>query len=106
VGNTLRAVVDVGNLYNDFPVARNSCATASNTRSIYNGFDSNNNGVAGNNIASLCWALGYANGVIVRQESDNTCPEPHTASTDGTAWSTDYVQSNGYGAEYRCVGFR
>jgi len=103
---TLRSLPDPGNLNNDFPTSRNSCATASDPRSISNGFNSANNGVVGNNIKSLCFALGYANGTIIREEAGNACPEPHTASSDGTGWDSDWVDSGGSGNEYQCQGFR
>lgn len=49
----------------------------------------------------LCRALGYTTGFIVRENTGNTCPEPHPISP--TEWTSDFVSPSGYGAEYECV---
>ena len=49
---------------------------------------------------ALCQQLGYQSGSVTTVSANN-CPEPHW---DGTAWTSDYVDSHGYGKMYTCVG--
>ena len=98
----MRAVVDPNNAMGDtMPNAGNSCCTA-NTLQICNAPNSNNNGVNVNMVDALCASLGYANGTIVREVNNNSCPQAHAVAQDGTSWSSDYVNNEGFGAEYRC----
>ena len=48
---------------------------------------------------ALCEQLGYQSGSVTTV-SKNNCPEPHW---DGTAWTSDFVGSDGYGKRYTCV---
>lgn len=105
--NALRAQVDPGNAAGDsFAVGTYACATAQTPNSVCNGFDSNNNGVAVNGIQSLCNALGYKAGTVVRQATTNSCPQAHSLDGTGTNWTSDFVQDSAWGAEYQCTGFQ
>ncbi|MBC7795222.1 MAG: hypothetical protein H7Z43_16080 [Clostridia bacterium] len=98
----MRSVVDPNDAFGDqMPNAGNQCCTA-NTLQICNAPDSNNNNVNVNMVDALCAALGYSDGTIVREANDNSCPESHAVAQDGSIWSSDYVNSNGWGAEYLC----
>ena len=57
-------------------------------------------------VGALCDALGYQNGTVLRQEVNNFCPEPHSITDDGQNWTTDFVQSIDWGAEYRCFTYK
>jgi hypothetical protein len=103
----LRAQVDPNNQIGDrFDVGGAACCSASNPHGICNAPNAANNGVGINMVNALCYALGYKSGRIIREGSDNWCPEPHVTNTTGTNWTSDFVNSNGYGAEYECVSFR
>ena len=104
VMGALRAVVDPGDAHgNDMPVRFNGCC--SEPLGLCNAPDGNNNGVNFDGGQALCHALGYERGRIVRISNENTCPEVHAISDDGQLWSSDFFNSNGYGAEFECRGF-
>jgi hypothetical protein len=105
-GDALRAQVDPGNAAGDSLTGGSyACSTASTPNSVSNAPNSTNNGVAQDPAKALCRALGYSTGSIVRQVNDNTCPEVHTLDSTGNNWTSDFVSSPGYGAEYLCTGF-
>lgn len=107
--SVLRMVVDVDDSRANFmpTTTIGGCCTSTNQDFVCNAFDSSNNGVAIDPIAALCNALGYQTGIIVRELlTSNSCPEVHATQADGKGWSTDFLTSPGYGAEYRCTGFR
>lgn len=56
-------------------------------------------------VTALCHTLGYASGVVVREEDGNYCPEAHAVTADGATWASDYADTIEYGAEYQCIGF-
>ena len=102
---TLRAAVDPDNALGDtMPTTYDDCCTG--PLGLCNAFDSNSNGSGVDAVDALCWALGYADGEILREEISNYCPEVHSTTPDGLTWTSDWVQSDGYGSEYRCTGFR
>ena len=53
-------------------------------------------------VQALCASLGYANGTIVRELFNNSCPEPHAVAQDGSEWTSDFQSSQGSGMEYLC----
>ena len=53
-------------------------------------------------VTALCNSLGYAMGTIVREVANNSCPEPHAVQANGQVWDSDWVSSQGFGAEYLC----
>jgi hypothetical protein len=69
---------------------------------LCNAPDANNNGAGVVMVEALCSSLGYDNGLIVRQENGNSCPEVHAVTADGLQWSSDFVSSAGAGLEYLC----
>ena len=103
---TVRAAVDPNNALGDtMPNSYAGCC--SGPLGLCNAPDSNNNGVAINPAAALCNALGYKMGTIVRQDvNSNSCPEVHVTNANGLVWTSDFVNSLGYGAEYECNGFQ
>jgi len=102
---TLRSVVDPNNQNGDaMPTSYSGCCKG--PMGLCNGPDANNNGVAIDNAKALCSALGYKNGQHVRWQESNTCPEPHVLDTEGQNWTSDWVTSHGYGAEWKCTGFK
>jgi cysteine-rich repeat protein len=103
---TVRAAVDPGNALGDtMPNSFNGCCNG--PLGLCNAPDSNNNGVPVDMVDALCNALGYQTGFIKRQDlNSNFCPEAHVTDAAGLAWTSDFVQSNGYGAEYECTTFK
>lgn len=87
------------------PNSSNGCCTG--PLGLCNAPNSANNGVPIDMVDALCDALGYQNGVIIRESlSSNTCPEVHVLDPAGQQWTSDFVDSLGYGAEYRCSTFK
>lgn len=103
--SAMRSLVDPGNGLGDiYPETfDNNCCSAPG--GLCNAPDSANNGVAVDMVAALCTALGYSGGMVLREESSNFCPEPHAVDADGQQWDSDFIDSDGFGAEYRCTGF-
>ncbi len=102
--DALRSSVDPGNGLGDtLDGPFTGCCNAPG--GLCNAPDSTNNGVAVDMIGALCTALGYSSGMIVREEATNFCPEPNVVTADGQEWDSDFVDSDGYGAEYQCSGF-
>jgi hypothetical protein len=73
---------------------------------LCNAPDPSNNGVNLDPAKAMCSALGYSTGIIVRWVNSNTCPEVHAVTADGKKWSSDFTNAAGYGAEYKCIGFK
>jgi len=71
---------------------------------ICNAPDANNNGVPIDGAEALCNALGYESGSLTQVDA-NTCPEANAITADGSDWTSDFVDSSGYGKTYTCVGF-
>lgn len=95
--NTLRALVDPGDGTGDtIPATYTDCCSGANPTDVCNAPNT-----AGDADA-LCKALGWATGTLVRDVVSNFCPEASALSPDGSDWSSDFVQADGYGAEYRC----
>jgi cysteine-rich repeat protein len=100
----MRAVVDPNNASGDnMPNSYSGCCSNASQTSICNAPDSLNNG-NGNVVMvdALCASLGYSNGQIIREVNNNSCPEPTALSADGLSWTSDWVSSQGFGAEYLC----
>ncbi len=72
---------------------------------VCNAPDSDNNGVPIDAAEALCNALGYESGSLTEVD-DNSCPEANAITADGSDWTSDFVDSEGYGRTYTCVGFR
>ena len=51
-------------------------------------------------ITALCQQLGYATGSLTSHDG-NGCPEVHWS---GSTWTSDWVQSSGYGRTFSCSG--
>jgi len=71
----------------------------------YSGCCSNDGGLCnspntGASATQMCKALGYQSGTV-QHVNTNTCPE---TTYDGSTWASDFVNSNGYGNNYQCVG--
>ena len=98
--------IDPGNLLGDtMPNSYNGCC--SGPLGLCNAPDSNNNGVPINNAQALCSALGYQNGVLIREVNSNFCPQPHVLDMAGKQWTSDFLtQPEGYGAEWECTTFK
>jgi hypothetical protein len=94
---TLRALVDPGDATADvIPATFNDCCSGANPTDVCN---------APNTAAdadALCKALGWGSGTLIRDVVDNFCPEAGALQPDGSDWSSDFVEENGYGAEYQC----
>jgi cysteine-rich repeat protein len=103
-GGLPRAMVDPDDENGDM-MAVNYSGCCNQPLGLCNSFESTNNGVNVDNILALCNALGYEDGSIVREGQGNSCPEVHALTGDGTSWSSDFVNSLGFGAEYECHGF-
>ena len=102
-GSALRAVVDPNDQSGEaMPNINAGCCSNGVQNGKCNAPDSDNNGVNINMVEALCAALGYDNGMIVRQLNNNACPEPHVTVADGSNWTSDWVGSQGFGAEYLC----
>ncbi|MEW6144543.1 MAG: IPTL-CTERM sorting domain-containing protein [Thermodesulfobacteriota bacterium] len=104
----MRAAVDPGNAEGDVmpDVNLTGCCDAENPLfGVCNAPDANNNGVPIDAAEALCFALGYESGSLTWIDS-NTCPEANTLTPRGSIWSSDFVDSNGFGQTYTCVGFR
>jgi hypothetical protein len=105
-GDSLRTLVDPGDAIGDtIPSSFSDCCSPAAPNDICNAPDNNCNGEPVDCIEALCHALGYQNGVIIRAVPTNFCPESHALDTGGTDWTSDFVESDGYGAEYLCSGF-
>jgi hypothetical protein len=100
----MRALVDPANQMGDvIPSTFTACCSASAPMEVCNAPMSDANGGLGAPTAvALCRALGYDTGRVLREGSGNFCPEPHATAEDGSAWTSDFVHSDGYGAEYEC----
>lgn len=106
----LRAAVDPGNAQGDLMpddnLAPGGCCTAEVPLfGVCNAPDANNNGVPIDAADALCNALGYESGSLTWVD-ENSCPEAHAITADGSNWTSDFVESDGYGSTYTCVGFR
>ena len=97
----MRSVVDPGDAQGDLMPMQNA-GCCQQALQLCNAPDSNNNGVNVNMVGALCAALGYGQGTIVREVNSNVCAEPHAVAANGLDWSSDWVNSAGYGAEYLC----
>lgn len=107
-GEALRSVVDPDNEHGDLMPndSDTDCCTAENFFSgVCNAPDANNNGVPIDAAEALCYALGYESGSLTWVDG-NTCPEANALTADGGDWTSDFVDSSGYGRTYTCVGFR
>lgn len=103
----VRSLVDPGDALGDTnPNSFVDCCSAIAPNDICNAFDSNGNDTGVDQITALCNLLGYRSGTITREVSVNACPEAHTPATDGQSWTSDFVLSDGYGAEFKCMGFK
>ena len=104
----LRAAVDPNNAEGDTMPDENTadgCCTAEVPLfGICNAPDSVNNGVSIDAAEALCFALGYESGSLT-EVNENSCPEANAVIADGSDWTSDFVDSNGYGSTYTCVGF-
>ena len=100
----MRAVVDPDDNAGDaMPNSGGSCCgEGNNVNQRCNAPDSNNNNVNVDMIQALCASLGYAEGTIVREVFNNSCPEPHAVEQDGSIWDSDFAFSQGSGMEYLC----
>ena len=99
--SALRALVDPGNLNgDDMSGGAAICCSGTNNDAVCNSPDKPADATA------LCRALGYVSGSVVSVNS-NLCPEAEDFSTanDGSNWSSDFVNSNGYGQSFTCTGF-
>jgi hypothetical protein len=104
---TLRAQIDPGDAAGDgFSATTYECCSAANPTGVCNAPNAANNGVPFSSATALCRALGYGAGTIVREVNTNFCPEAHTLDATGESWTSDFVESDGYGAEYQCSGFQ
>jgi len=106
--NNLRAAVDPGNAEGDTMPDENltGCCNAQNPLfGLCNAPDANNNGVPIDAAEALCFALGYESGSLTEVDS-NSCPEANAITADGSDWTSDFVESEGFGNTYTCVGFR
>ncbi|MEZ4451296.1 MAG: DUF4215 domain-containing protein [Nannocystaceae bacterium] len=107
--SAMRAVVDPDNSNGDaMPNSYNGCCKA--PLGLCNSPDNKNNGVAimggGTNVEALCHALGYQNGQFISSVNNNSCAEPHVLDSEGLQWTSDYVNSSGWGKAYRCDTFK
>ncbi len=103
---TVRSMIDPGNQNGDaMATSYSSCCSANQQLGLCNAPDGNNNGVSVNNAQALCKALGYNSGQLVASSASNSCPEAHALDTSGKSWSTDFVNSQGYGRQWKCSGF-
>jgi hypothetical protein len=104
-GQEVRAVVDPNNANGDtIPGSYSGCCKG--PLGLCNALDPNNNGVPVDGGKALCAALGYADGAITGWTNSNTCPEVHAVTADGKSWSSDWVNSLGYGWKWKCTGFK
>ena len=107
--SALRAAVDPGNAEGDTmpdeDLSPNGCcSTEFPLFGPCNAPDAFNNGVPIDAADALCNALGYESGSLTEVDS-NTCPEANAITADGSDWTSDFVNSTGYGQTYTCVGF-
>lgn len=99
-GGILRSLLDVGDSNGaDMSGGITSCASAANPDAIHNAPDKQLDAQA------LCSALGYSFG-SVEAVASNTCPEPNALDSGGSAWESDFVNSQGYGKIFSCAGFQ
>ncbi|MEZ4428483.1 MAG: DUF4215 domain-containing protein, partial [Nannocystaceae bacterium] len=104
-GTAMRSVVDPNNANGDnMPNVDLGCCNA--PLGLCNSPDSNNNGVGINNAAALCNALGYQSGQYLASVNNNSCPEPHVTDNTGLVWTSDFVNSQGFGRIWLCTGFK
>ena len=104
--SALRTVIDPGNAAGDtMPATPFTCSSDAEPMWVSNAPDSNCNGSGIDCIQALCRALGYQNGFLLREVPSNVCPEPHSLNSEGTDWTSDFVPSDGWGAEYQCSVF-
>jgi len=108
--DALRAVVDPNNINgNAMPDAITTesgfCTAEMPFGGVCNAPDINNNDVPIDTADALCFALGYQSGSMT-WVNENFCPEANTITADGSNWTSDFVESNGYGKTYTCIGFR
>jgi cysteine-rich repeat protein len=99
----MRSLVDPNDANGDaIPNSFSGCCAMGN-QSICNAPNSANNG-NGNvvMVEALCASLGYSEGSIVREVNNNSCPKPAALTADGTSWTSNYVNVDGFGAEYLC----
>ena len=105
----LRAAVDPDNAEGgtmpDELLSLNGCCSAEFPLfGICNAPNSDNNGVSIDAAEALCFALGYESGSLTELFT-NSCPEANAVTADGSDWTSDFVESNGFGTTYTCVGF-
>lgn len=105
----LRAAVDpnneAGNTMPDADLTGECCTAEVPLFGVCNAPNSSNNGVPFDAADALCFVLGYESGSLTEIDN-NFCPEANTTNSQGTIWTSDYVDSDGYGKTYTCVGFR
>lgn len=101
--DALRALVDPGDTLGDtIPASFTTCCTASKPNDICNAPDSASNAAGFDPVTAMCRALGYSTGTIVREVTSNFCPKPHALAADGSSWTSNFVERDGFGAEFRC----
>ncbi|MCH7519057.1 MAG: IPTL-CTERM sorting domain-containing protein [Candidatus Dadabacteria bacterium] len=114
VDSALRAAVDPGNAEGDTMPNENTsentvcdgcCCEQIPLFGVCNAPNADNNGVPIDAADALCFALGYESGSLTEVDS-NSCPEANAITADGSDWTSDFVESAGYGETYTCVGFR
>ncbi len=99
----LRALVDPGDTLGDtIPASFSDCCSASRPNDICNAPDSASNAAGFDPVTAMCQALGYSTGTIVREVVSNYCPKPHALAADGSSWTSNFVERDGFGAEFRC----
>lgn len=102
--STLRALVDPNDeLGDEIPDSYDWCCSADAPNDVCNAPDSSGNDLGVSSADALCRALGYSSGTLLREGTTNYCPEPHALGEDGTRWDSDFVESDGFGAEYLCT---
>jgi hypothetical protein len=102
----VRAVVDPNNAMGDTMPTNTSpsCCSAAIPSDVCNAPDNVDGPVS--SAAALCSALGYVNGQLLSAVNTNTCPEAHATALSGLSWTSDFVNSNGYGRQWQCSGFK
>ncbi len=109
-GSALRASLDIDNVHGDqMPTAEDytddCCTEEESFGGVCNAPDEDNNGVPIDAAQALCDALGYENGTLT-SVNNNSCPEVNTTTEDGSNWTSDFVEEDGYGNTYTCTGFK
>jgi hypothetical protein len=102
LGNALRALIDPGNAGGDtIPTGPVECCSAQSPRAVCNAPSQLSDP---NSPSALCKALGYDNMVIVRQGTNNFCPNAVALTADGSDWSSDFDTGQlDWIAEVRCT---